>query len=74
MSHRRGQDLCEAPAGHADWSAHLLGFLSADPNPDVRRSLLGALQSAAVQYPLPTYARIRTRELADEFESTDDLF
>jgi hypothetical protein len=65
---------CGQAAGHADWAAHLVGYLHADPDPNVRKALLNALVSAGKAYPLPPYAETAVADLVEEMNGADDLF
>jgi hypothetical protein len=65
---------CEQLAGHADWAAHIVGYLHADPNADVRGGLLEALLSARQTYWLPGYVETAIRDLMSEQGAEDAPF
>lgn len=62
---------CEQLAGHADWAAHLVGYLHADPDPGVRNQLLEALLTSRASYWVPEYVERAIRDLQSELG--DDL-
>lgn len=66
MTITRSVYRCSLPSGHDDWVPRLLGYLAADPDPDVRESLLSALEYVAREMALPGYALEVKDYLANE--------